>query len=120
MQQTKATHSDLAGSVMHDREAGLVWHLEDRDLVSVWLASSGFCVPSSLFLRFGLNGMFHRGASLLSQVVAVVVVREILALGLGRSPSSGRHHFFVASDAPTSLCLASTAEASAGDQWTFG
>ena len=93
--QKNTGHSDLAGSVVHDREAEMVQHHEDPDPVSVWLASSGLCGPSSIFLRFDLSGMFHRGTSLFSQVVAVVVVGEVVALGLGRSPSSGRHQLYL-------------------------
>ena len=88
MQRKWTTHSELAGSVVHDREADLGQHQEDRDPVSVCLAILGLCAPASLSQLFGLGATFHRGASLLSYVV-VVVAGAIHALVLGRSPSSG-------------------------------
>ena len=45
IQKAQATHSDLAGFVVNDREAQLVQNHEDRDPVSVWLASTGLCHP---------------------------------------------------------------------------
>ena len=74
--KTRATHSDLVVSVVHDREAELAQHHEGRDPVSVSLVSTGLCVLDSLFLRFSLNGFFHRAASQLAQDVVVVAERD--------------------------------------------
>ena len=49
---------------------------------------------------------------------AVVVVRKVLALDLGRW--GHQFFFFAVSSAAASLCHAMTAEASAGDHWTSG
>ena len=88
MQRTRATHFDLAGSVLHDRECEPGQHHEGRDPVSVCPAVFGLCALASLSLLFDLKGMFHRSTNLLLQVV--VVVGKVLALDFGRSLSSGR------------------------------
>ena len=62
MQRTWTTHSDLAGSVVHDREGEQ--HHEGRDPVLACPAVFGPCPLAILTLLLVLAGLLHRSADL--------------------------------------------------------
>ena len=86
----KASHPDVVGSGVHDCEAEMGKHQEDRDQNSAYLAIFDPCVLSFQYFLYVWTDQFAAGRKCFCGLTAIVVVGEALALGPGCRRSSGR------------------------------